>query len=88
MILEANQFGKPAVGSRDCGIEDAIEEGVNGYLTEQRNPADIRAKVDKILSSRHITEESIHSFYTKFDWDKTVKKFIEEYRKKCIIKTC
>lgn len=33
--LEANAYGKPVVGSLDCGAEDAIEDGVNGYLAPQ-----------------------------------------------------
>src|SRR5690606_28596979 len=33
-ILEANAFGVPAVGARDCGIEDAINNGKSGILID------------------------------------------------------
>ena len=28
--LEANAYGKPVVGTLDCGAEDAIDDGDNG----------------------------------------------------------
>src|SRR5690606_11393034 len=31
-ILEANALGIPAIGSKGCGIEDAIQEGISGFL--------------------------------------------------------
>ena len=79
VILEANQFGKPVIGSRNCGIEDAINDGVNGYLVEQKNPTDICLKVNKILSENIISRERVISFYNQFSWSKTVKKYIEHY---------
>ena len=35
--LEANRLGVPTIGSRDCGNESAIVNGVTGYLTPQRD---------------------------------------------------
>ena len=79
VVLEANQFGKPAIGSRNCGIEDAINDGVNGYLVEQKNLADICLKVNKILSEDTVSREKVIYFYNQFSWSKTVKKYIEHY---------
>ncbi len=44
VIVEGYQFGKPAVGSSDSGIEDAIQDSVTGFLTKQGDPADIATK--------------------------------------------
>jgi glycosyltransferase involved in cell wall biosynthesis len=37
VVLEANQFGKPAVGSLGCGVENAISDGVSGYHCRQQD---------------------------------------------------
>jgi phosphatidyl-myo-inositol dimannoside synthase len=44
--LEANAYGKPVIGTLDCGAEDAIDDGENGYLVPQRDP---RAVADAVL---------------------------------------
>jgi glycosyltransferase involved in cell wall biosynthesis len=47
--LEANAYGKPVVGTLDCGAEDAIDDGDNGYLVPQRDPAAVAEAVLRIL---------------------------------------
>src|SRR5690606_37404018 len=31
-LLEANALGIPAIGSKDCGIEEAVSDGTSGIL--------------------------------------------------------
>ncbi|MGK0189458.1 MAG: phosphatidylinositol alpha-1,6-mannosyltransferase, partial [Verrucomicrobiales bacterium] len=40
-ILEANSLGVPAVGSRGCGIEDAIDHGATGLLVDPGDDASV-----------------------------------------------
>jgi len=47
--LEANAYGKPVVGTLDCGAEDAITDGENGYLVPQRDPAAVADAVLRLL---------------------------------------
>jgi phosphatidyl-myo-inositol dimannoside synthase len=47
--LEANAYGKPVVGSYDCGAEDAIQDGVNGYLAPQRDAAAVAERILRLL---------------------------------------
>jgi phosphatidylinositol alpha-1,6-mannosyltransferase len=47
--LEANAYGKPVVGTVDCGAEDAISDGENGYLVPQRDPAAVADAVLRLL---------------------------------------
>jgi glycosyltransferase involved in cell wall biosynthesis len=82
VIVEACQFGKPSVGSSDCGIEDAIKDGETGYWTRQRDPADIAAKIEQILQNYDYFSKNSSSWYTAFDWNKTVSAYIYEYEKK------
>jgi glycosyltransferase involved in cell wall biosynthesis len=48
--LEANAFGKPVIGSRACGAEEAIEHGVNGLLAAQNDPLDVAAQAEVVLA--------------------------------------
>jgi phosphatidylinositol alpha-1,6-mannosyltransferase len=43
VYLEASACGTPAIGTKDCGAEDAIDDGVTGFLVEQTVPAVERA---------------------------------------------
>lgn len=38
--LEASAAGLPVIGTRDCGSEDAIDDGVTGLLVSQQNIAE------------------------------------------------
>ena len=79
VVLEANQFGKPAIGSRNCGIEDSIKDGVNGYLTEPRDSDDIKDKIVKVLEGANKAEDC-KNWYNSFSWEKTVNEYINNYK--------
>jgi len=80
VLLEAAGAGKPVIGSRDCGIEDALEDGYNGYLVEQGNPIDIKEKIKKVLSNDIIDfRENSKEFAGRFSWDKTVNLYVKYY---------
>lgn len=77
VFLEANQFGVPGIGSRNCGIEDAILNGVSGLLVSQKDHNAIADAVETILSNKEQFARGARDWYTRFSWDKTV----EMYRK-------
>jgi glycosyltransferase involved in cell wall biosynthesis len=79
VILEAAQYGVPAVGSGGCGIEDAILDGKTGYLAKQSNVEDIAEKIDRLLSKK-MNPIAIKEFASSFDWDQTTKQYIEAYQ--------
>lgn len=85
VVLEANQFGVPAVGSRDCGIEDAIKDGENGYLAKQGDTADIAEKIEMILDKKKENKDywinRSKAWANNFSWDKTAEAYIKEYKK-------
>jgi phosphatidyl-myo-inositol dimannoside synthase len=49
VYLEANAYGKPVIGSLGCGAEDAIEDGHNGFLVPQDDPAATAERAAAIL---------------------------------------
>ena len=79
VILEANQFGKSSIGSKESGIEDAIKDGVTGYLTNQKDVEDIKNKIELVLKG-NIKVENIKNWYNSFAWSKTVDEYVKEYK--------
>lgn len=48
--LEASAAGLPVIGTRDCGIEDAIDDGVTGLLVSQASvDAELPAAILRLL---------------------------------------
>ena len=79
-IIEAASFGTPAVGSSNCGIEDAILDGITGYLTKERDPMDIADKIRLILTHKHVNfQKSAIKFSQGFSWDKMGRQYITAY---------
>jgi len=80
VFLEAASFGLPVIGSRECGIEDALLDGYNGYLTNQGDHEDIQKAIERIFSSDRakLSNHSIE-FSSRFSWLKTVNKYEEAY---------
>lgn len=81
VIIEGYQFGKPAVGSRDCGIKDAIEDGKTGLLANQGDPIDIADKIGHMLENLAFFSHNARMRYTAFDWGKTASAYIVAYNK-------
>jgi glycosyltransferase involved in cell wall biosynthesis len=56
--------GVPAIGSRDCGNEDAIRHGHSGYLVEQGNIDQLTSAMAALLRS-------------EADWDRMSENAVE-----------
>lgn len=76
VILEAAQFGVPSVGSRNCGIEDAIEDGKTGILVNQ---GDISGISEAIVRALSLDKEEVKKFASTFSWWDTVRSYICYY---------
>lgn len=80
--LEANARGVPAIGSYDCGNEDAIADGVSGYLVPQQ---DVDALADRML--RLLTDDPAWermsrdalAFARGMSWERVVRAYLEMY---------
>ncbi|MSQ79135.1 MAG: glycosyltransferase family 1 protein [Flavobacteriaceae bacterium] len=80
-ILEANFFGKPAIGSAGCGIEDAIDHGKTGYKVAYNNPTEITEAVKGILSDYKAMSNEAVKWATKHNWDEVAERYIKLFNR-------
>lgn len=82
VILEAMSVGLPIVATKVAGIPEIIEEGKEGLLVEERNPEQLAAALDRIISSNALRERMARNSYSKskgFSFDSLVKRLEVAY---------
>jgi glycosyltransferase involved in cell wall biosynthesis len=55
VYLEASASGTPVIGTLDCGAEDAIDDGVTGFLVEQTQAA-VESALERVLADESLRE--------------------------------
>lgn len=50
--LEAGAYGKPVLGSYNCGAEDAVRDGENGLLAPQGDADEVATRLLRLLDDR------------------------------------
>ena len=76
-ILEANYFGLPAIGSKGCGIDNAINSMETGILIDNHNPIDCRKAIVQIMNDYQNFSYASKNWANAHDWDKTIKEYIK-----------
>lgn len=74
-ILEANFFGKPAIGSCDCGIEDAIDQHKTGVKVPFHDAHAITEALAFILANNNMAVAA-KAWSMQHDWDKVVESYL------------
>ena len=75
-ILEANAMGIPAIGSKGCGIEDAINPENSGILIEVDNSNQFVASISKIITEMPKYRSEAKSWAQAHDWDVIIKQYL------------
>ena len=75
-ILEANALGIPAIGSKGCGIEDAIKDGVSGFLVDVQDVAAFSSSVETLLSKPQEFKLQAKAWADQHDWNQIVKQYL------------
>ncbi len=83
VYLEANACGLPVVGTRNCGAEEAIKDGVTGMLVSQDNILETSQAIMKILDNDKLSGElgeKGYQFAQSMNWSKVINKYIGVYK--------
>lgn len=76
-ILEANYFGLPAIGSKNCGIEDAICDKKTGRLINPNNPDELVEAIEDVLANYQDYSEESKKWALSNDWGILSKAYLE-----------
>jgi phosphatidylinositol alpha-1,6-mannosyltransferase len=77
VALESNATGTPVVGSINCGVEDAIDNGKSGVLVDGDNVNEIVDAISFCLKNTYSLKNFSKSWAKQHDWNLIGKRFIE-----------
>jgi glycosyltransferase involved in cell wall biosynthesis len=81
-ILEAMSVGKPTISTPVGGVVDIIEDGLNGYLSEQVNVESYKAAIKRFLEQpTHHSNRTKAIFQEHFSIQKTADNYMQLYQK-------
>ncbi|MFY9462609.1 MAG: glycosyltransferase family 4 protein [Candidatus Sungiibacteriota bacterium] len=84
VFLEAAAAGLPVVGSKDCGVDDAMKDGQNGILVAGRNPDDFADAIITILkdpAKKKAMADASRAFASEMSWQRQVSMYGACYRR-------
>jgi len=84
VYLEANACGLPAVGTKDCGAEDAIKDNETGFLVPQKDREATSQAIIKLLGNQELWQKFSKNgiqWAESHDWSKITPKYLEIYKK-------
>lgn len=76
-ILEANALGVPAIGTRNSGIADAIDDGKTGLLVDPHNPHEISAAIKEICDNYTFYSDNAKQWAVQHDWKNILRSYIK-----------
>jgi glycosyltransferase involved in cell wall biosynthesis len=82
-LLEALAAGRPVVASRVAGIPDVVEDGRNGLLVPERDPAALARALERLRrepdTRRALGDEARRRAERDLTWDAAARRFEECY---------
>ncbi|HKJ68419.1 MAG TPA: glycosyltransferase family 1 protein [bacterium] len=82
VVQEAFASGIPVIGVRKGGVENLIQEGVNGFLTEPNTPPEFTEKVQQLLEDPDLRRRLGHNaraLVMQHSWDTVNQELLESY---------
>ncbi len=80
-ILEANLLGIPAIGSKGCGIEDAIKNKETGFLIHNKNAKEFSSALQNILENDTFFSKNAVKWAKDHSWEKIITKYKQVLKK-------
>jgi len=74
-ILEANAMGIPAIGTKGCGIEDAIDNYKSGILIDN-DAISLKNAIREIMENKKDYQKSSISWAQRHSWSKIINKYL------------
>lgn len=75
-VLEANSLGLPAIGSRNTGVEQAVNPGISGCLVDSKNSEEICNAISLLLSSYNKFSKGACAWASEHDWKRIGGKYL------------
>ncbi|XLS28472.1 glycosyltransferase family 4 protein [Flavobacteriaceae bacterium M23B6Z8] len=76
-VLEANYLGVPAIGSKGCGIEDAILEGKSGHLIDYQDTEAFVNAIKNIRTHKEIYQQEAKQWGDQHLWSKIIHEYLK-----------
>ena len=88
VLLESAACGRPLITTDRSGCREVIDDGVNGFVVEQKNAQDLIAKIEKFLSLDHETRKAMGQagrakVEREFDRQIVVEAYVKELESVC-----
>jgi phosphatidylinositol alpha-1,6-mannosyltransferase len=77
-ILEANSMGVPAIGSKGCGIEDAINPKASGLLIDAHSTPEFMNATQTILNNMDTYKVGAQAWAKSHQWSDIIKQYISK----------
>ncbi|PIP17697.1 MAG: hypothetical protein COX43_02955 [Parcubacteria group bacterium CG23_combo_of_CG06-09_8_20_14_all_35_9] len=78
VYLEANALEKPVIAGRSGGVEDAVQDGVNGLLVDPENTREIAETIVRLMTNQELANklgvQGKERVLREFNWKKEIKK--------------
>lgn len=74
-VIEANALGIPAIGSSGSGLEDAIKEGVTGFLIPVDPSTDFQGRITDLLEDHEVFSSAAVEWAHQHEWEINVKQY-------------
>lgn len=86
VLLEACACGRPIITTNRAGCREIVENGINGFIVEEKNSKDLIEKVEKFIKlpndeKREMGLEGRKKVEIEFDRNIVVESYIEEINK-------
>lgn len=75
-LLEANYFGLPCIGAKNCGIEDAISDYLSGRLIDYNDTDALKLAINDILLNTEDYKQRAITWAISHDWNSIVNPYI------------
>jgi glycosyltransferase involved in cell wall biosynthesis len=75
VLLEAMQNGLPIISTFEGGITDIVEDGITGFLVQQKNAEQLADKLEILIQNQALREQMGRAGREKFLREYTLEKF-------------